>query len=572
MKGEVPVVSFAIACFGAALSILPLLLLLGAKEVARYRPSIERISWFRAWVERNNRSLPGPAVTLGLLCGAASAGIALLIGELFIPNYSLVFRPSSALSATVQIAFVYAGAVEEVAKTALCLPAALLLSRTQAEGRPRLLGSAPFLTGAVGLGFALVENQHYLEGIPAAGFFSMLLARGGISAVVHTVINFHFGLSLLALRPGGLVRVVVPALLLCVLQHGTFNFFALSPEPMPQFLAMALLLASCAAAVFRMRTALPETVATAFVPVAIGRAVERERVARDLGLLLALVRDPHALVRPALHPPPFWPEDFPVPPGLQRTLLRDRARFPAPESVAADWDRREAPLLSAAALSGFRHRTFDSAVFSEQAHGNFEMLRALGLDLTQVRPLRVVELSPGFDHEYDPIPGPPAASATGSARRPQPAPDQRNGEPVPLVREADRYVYTTLGLADVYGREVWVSFPHIHTGLRIFLLFLASGRALPGGLPDFRVVRAPPLLLGDLTGVFHGFVVLPLLDPIRELFLRDRMPGLPAEILFLTERDLGLVEEFGVPVLLGAMRRAGVPWANDYRRGQPTHD
>ena len=565
MKGEV---AFAEACLGAIISILPVLLLLAAKEVAQYRPSLGRIPWFHAWTTRTNRLLPGPAVALGLLCGAASAGIALLLGELLIPNYSMAFRPQSALTATMQIAFVYAGAVEELAKTLLCVPAALLLSRAAMGERHVVLASAPFLAGAVGLGFALVENQHYLEGIPMAGFIPMVVARGGISAVVHTVVNFHFGLSLLAIRKGRVARVLVPALIVCILQHGVFDFFALSPEPMPQFLATALLLASCAVAIHRLRVLLPQTIVSAYVPTARARNEERDRLASDLGLLLALVRDPHALLRPPLHPPPFWSEDFPFPPGLHRTLLAPQARCPEPEAVAADWHRREGPLLAAALESGFRARTFDSAVFSDDPQQSYEMLRALGLDLTAVRPLRVIELSPSFDHEYDLISGSLKEPFDGLVR------PRRNGaplaeDPAALVREADRYIYTTLGLANLYGREVLVSFPHIHPGLRLFFLYLASGRALSDGLPDFRVVRAPSLLLGDLTGAFHGFVVLPLLDPLREIFLRDRMPGLPAEVLFLTERDLALVDEFGMPVLLGAMRRSGVPWANDYRRGQP---
>ncbi len=562
MKGELPVVSFAAACFGALLSILPLLLLLAVKEVASYRPALADRPWFRRWVLRPNRSLPGPAVTLGLVCGGASAGIALLLGESFIPNYSMVFRPKSALTTTMQIAFVYAGAIEELAKTAFCVPAALLLSRAAlGDGRWRVLPSAPFLCAGVGLGFALVENQHYLEGIPLPAMPGMLFARGAISTTVHTVINFHFGLSLLAARPGRTTSVILAGLLVCVLQHGVFDFFALSPEPMPQFLAAALVLASCVAAVYRMHRLLPETRVSPFVPAARAQDEERERMMSDLGLLLALVRDPHALLRPPLHPPPFWAEDFPVPPALSKRLFRDQARFPEPAVVREDWLRREARLLSVASESGFRFRVFDSAVFSEDPQGSYEMLRALGLDLTAVAPLRVLELAPGFDVDFE------RTAGANSIQRP-PARGGNAPDAPELVRVADRYVYTTLGLADLYGREMWVTFPHIQPGIRLFLLYLASGVFAADGLPDFRVARAPSLLLGDLTGVFRGFVVLPLIDPLREIFLRERTPGMPAEILFLTERDLGLVEEYGVPTLLGAMRRSGIPWANDYRRGQ----
>lgn len=544
MENEAGTVPLALALFGALLSVLPLLLLLAGKEIRAYRAGLMALSWFRRWDERQNRLLPGPAVTIGLALGAVSVALTLALGKAFIPQFSLASKPTSQLTLYLQVSFIYAGMLEEFAKAVLCLLGIFIVCRA-APGSPKpILSSAPFLCGAVGLGFALVENVSYLMETPRSHFLSMLLARGGISAVVHTSLNFLFGLALTRLDRRELLGGILVWGLLAALLHGAFDFFAFSPEPLPAFLALVLLAVVAGATLGWMYRVLPQAQFSPWQPVEKTEALPQTTGAADPGLLLALVRDPYATQRPVMHPPPFWPEDYPLPLGLRGRLFREDGACTPPHDLADGWSRYQTNLLQAAAQHGFCYRLFDSAVFAEAPQASYQQLSTLGIDLTQVVPLRIIELGPDFDPEYRPI----------------------EPKSTPALAAADRYIYTTMGLADLYGREMWISFPHIFPGLRLFLLNLAAGAGGAEGLPDFRVVRMHPLALGDLTGAYRGFVVLPLLDPLREVFMERRMPGMPAEILFLTERDLELVSEHGVPVLLGALKRAGLAWANDYRR------
>jgi len=84
---------------------------------------------------------------------------------------------------------------------------------------------------AVGTGFAMLENLHYLSLFPGAGMGTWIV-RGFGTALMHggaTAIFAVMGMALLERKGGKGVRAFLPGLAVAVVLHSAFNHFLLSP-------------------------------------------------------------------------------------------------------------------------------------------------------------------------------------------------------------------------------------------------------------------------------------------------------------------------------------------------------
>jgi len=85
---------------------------------------------------------------------------------------------------------------------------------------------------AVGSGFALFENLHYLQIAPDAGLATWIV-RGFGTAIMHggtTALFTVMALTVLARRPQAGAAAFVPGLLVAVLMHGAFNHLGHMPQ------------------------------------------------------------------------------------------------------------------------------------------------------------------------------------------------------------------------------------------------------------------------------------------------------------------------------------------------------
>ena len=111
---------------------------------------------------------------------------------------------------------------EEVLKAAVIV--ALIRSH-----RIGFLVDAAILGFAVGAGFALVENFHYLD-VTHHGGLGVWLVRGFGTAIMHGGATALFAVAGLAmLERGGRAWSLVPGLLAAIVLHSAFNHFFLSP-------------------------------------------------------------------------------------------------------------------------------------------------------------------------------------------------------------------------------------------------------------------------------------------------------------------------------------------------------
>lgn len=115
--------------------------------------------------------------------------------------------------------------IEEALKAAVILA----LIRTHRIG---FLVDAAIFGFAVGTGFALVENLHYLRLFPEAGMGTWIV-RGFGTALMHggaTALFAVMGLALMERKGGASVRAFLPGFAIAVLLHSGFNHFFLSPR------------------------------------------------------------------------------------------------------------------------------------------------------------------------------------------------------------------------------------------------------------------------------------------------------------------------------------------------------
>ncbi len=579
---EIPLVSRAFSYIAGIISVLPLFFLLNARAVDRYRAFVHSFAPLERYIAKRNRLntvarfLPSPGILLGILLGFASVFAVDLAGKLLPEEFSKGLGKQDNLTKVAVIAFVLAGMLEEFWKCSLGLMACLIFTRVwrdkprdgEKDGtlsglerdRPLFASATPFILGAVGLGFALLENAAYMEGIPVQSLPGMLFARGMASAVLHTAINFTFGLALLNARPGRLGGVVVGAYGLAVLQHGVFNFFALPQGNFPDFLTGVVLISVVFYALWRMYRVMPELKY---------RALQPERVSESEpapppeepspGFVMLLMRDEHARARPELQSPPFEFAEAGLGPDVLEVLARPESPAPAPSIQAKQWEFFQG-VVERSLGEGFHLSVWDSSSFAAASPNAYEGLRERGVDLTSMRPVRILEFAPRRGY------------AVGEREF-----------------QADRYIYVSCGLGPVLGRELWISFPFPNPLVRWFFLNLATRRELY--LKEFRPVPADSSRLGDPRGWYRAFLPVPMLDPARETLKehlkRAQVPppsgsaprdvfdparwhlsfgAVPAEILFLSGPDLEFIETYGVSDYFFALKHMDYTWANDFRR------
>lgn len=152
------------------------------------------------------------ALGAGVLLGVASYGVAwmLLHGlDLGRPTYSRMVAP-----------------ITEEALKALVIVALIRASRIG------FLVDGAIYGFAVGSGFALFENLHYLQIAQDAGLATWIV-RGFGTAIMHggtTALFAVMALTVLARRPGAAALAYLPGLAIAVLMHGAFNRLGHVPQ------------------------------------------------------------------------------------------------------------------------------------------------------------------------------------------------------------------------------------------------------------------------------------------------------------------------------------------------------
>ena len=166
-------------------------------------------------------------VVLGMVAlGAAMAGLSYLLAGLLIPLLGVDLTAYTRYVAPV---------VEELLKAA----AIVALIRLHRIG---FLVDAAILGFAVGTGFALGENVHYLRTAGEAGIGTWL-ARGFGTAIMHggaTAIFAVMGLAMLERAGRARWQAFAPGLALAVVLHSAYNHFFLSPFASSIGIAVAL--------------------------------------------------------------------------------------------------------------------------------------------------------------------------------------------------------------------------------------------------------------------------------------------------------------------------------------------
>jgi RsiW-degrading membrane proteinase PrsW (M82 family) len=155
------------------------------------------------------------SVLLAMLGGAAAAGAGFMVNVAILEELSLAGPDLQRYVAPV---------VEEVLKAAVLIY--LLRSR-----RVGFLVDAAIFGFAVGTGFALVENLHYLKALPDS-LLVVWIVRGFGTAIMHGGTAAIFGIiskTLTERRDSISAQLFAPGLVAAILVHSFFNHFFLSP-------------------------------------------------------------------------------------------------------------------------------------------------------------------------------------------------------------------------------------------------------------------------------------------------------------------------------------------------------
>ncbi|TGK13115.1 PrsW family intramembrane metalloprotease [Leptospira fletcheri] len=178
-----------------------------------------------------------------ILLGWLSTELVLQLNSWFWPNVPVPGKKtsSSILSQTLHIAFVQAGMMEEACKSALILIFSYIISFDRKARR--FLPEVFLIGGFVALGFAGVENYHYIKSANEHDRVATFIARMLKSTNAHLLINLCFSLFLFKsnFKEGGeKAKYLGYAFLLAVVQHGLFDFFVLPNGRFGSWIATAL--------------------------------------------------------------------------------------------------------------------------------------------------------------------------------------------------------------------------------------------------------------------------------------------------------------------------------------------
>ncbi|MCB1172522.1 MAG: PrsW family intramembrane metalloprotease, partial [Leptospiraceae bacterium] len=526
----------------ALISVAPLMLVLVWYNERNY-PGPAGALWQRFIMPRldtDSRQFICPAVYSGFLGGIAAAYIVLQMNRLVFNAEMLVMEPGSAVSWTLQMAFIQAGLLEEAVKCVLALGIALLWSYD--KGRDRVAGSFILTATAVGLGFAFLENTEYmLVLMQIQGFMQALLARS-MAALAHMLFGLCFGLFVVAGQARGqtLLTAAGQGTAAAVLLHGVFDFFAFPQGFFANTLTtlwLLLILTLLLRWYFRLmpdqRPSHSGTVLAVRLQRAIGSAENQgDALLADLQAALAaneaLTTPYQYRERTAMNaisetglpviefadilneiPPPnlAWQEAFPTQRGafhlapggaaapfamwefcaargmgsqLAGMLEQDMTPGELPQRFREEWLSNKQQLLQALQVQPVDCGSWNSSVFATDARSAWSALHACGIDLATIQPIQVLEFRI-------------RTAASGESN-------------------PDLYVYYSQGLQALYGHECLVSLPHPLPSMRWFFLRLAM--YVPEQAPwlkPFQVMLSDSSLsLGEPRGWWRAFMPVPL--------------------------------------------------------------
>ncbi|EIE00517.1 PrsW family glutamic-type intramembrane protease [Leptospira licerasiae] len=146
----------------------------------------------------------------------------------------------SILSQTAFLAFVKAGMMEESCKSVLII--ALSLALAYDWKKKEFLPETFLVGGFVALGFAGIENYHYILTAKEDDRIHTFILRTLKSSNAHLLINLCFALCLIKSnkRQSGKYWYILSGFLLAVVQHGLFDFFVIPVGRFGHWAATAL--------------------------------------------------------------------------------------------------------------------------------------------------------------------------------------------------------------------------------------------------------------------------------------------------------------------------------------------
>ncbi|MCZ8238683.1 MAG: PrsW family glutamic-type intramembrane protease [Leptospiraceae bacterium] len=179
---------------------------------------------------------------LAFLAGILSTYLILEISPLIWPNIDLKpKRPKSLLTQTIHLAFIQAGMVEEAFKIGFIFLISFFLLRTK-EGKWKK--EIFLVAGFTALGFAFIENSHYIISEIPDKRIETFIGRSIHSSNIHMLINLTFALFCIKSNAIGIATqkwfYLAAAFLLAVIQHGVVDFFLIPSSIIGGWIATAM--------------------------------------------------------------------------------------------------------------------------------------------------------------------------------------------------------------------------------------------------------------------------------------------------------------------------------------------
>jgi len=179
---------------------------------------------------------------LAFLAGILSTYLILELSPLVWPNVDLKpKRTKSLLTQTIHLAFIQAGMVEETFKVGFILLISSIFLRSK-DGKWK---KEIFLVGGfTALGFAFIENSHYIISEIPDKRFATFIGRSIHSSNIHMLINLTF--ALFCLKSNAISDAtqkwfyIGGAFLLAVIQHGVVDFFLIPSSVIGGWIATAM--------------------------------------------------------------------------------------------------------------------------------------------------------------------------------------------------------------------------------------------------------------------------------------------------------------------------------------------